>query len=214
MEASAKQQCIESFFDSFRQKIDRLQQLRKPFPDEAFTLCLVYLDRLASGHFGGDAGRNSRNFSRALKELSGNPLFGMIHPREVMKRARHGFPSAVPIIRSVINGQRNALVLEDELASEIRKSTLLDPDKTKLVDNLWRASMANIAYDHIRAAEVHGPGSGGLSFDKTVYMGNTGVTLDFEMFYNALGQILEKVREVSIATGQWFGNPDYMRERC
>ncbi|PSH04036.1 MAG: hypothetical protein CXZ00_09515 [Acidobacteria bacterium] len=214
MEGSAKQHFIESYFGAFGQRIDRLQQIRKPFPDEAFTLCLVYIDRLASGHFGGNAGLNRRNFSRALKELSGNPLFGMIHPRQVMRRARHDFPSAVPIIRSVINRQRNTLVLEDELASEIRKSTLLETDKTKLVENLWRASIANIVYDHIRVAEVHGPGSGGLSFDKTVYAGNTGVTLDFDMFYNALGQILEKVRKVSMATGQWFGNPDYMRERC
>lgn len=213
MSLLAKRQFIQSFLDSFEQKINRLQELRKSFADEAFTLCLVYIDRLASGHFGGKEHQNRKDFSRALKQLGGNRLFGMIHPRQVRELTQRHCRSATSFIESVIVRQPNTLLDEDELAAEIRKSSLLDDEKAKLIHNLWRASMANIAYDYIRVAEVHGPGSGGLSFDETVYEGHTGVTLDFEKFYDALGHILERVKEASAATGHWFGNPNYMKER-
>lgn len=213
MKTTPKQQFIQLFFDAFEQKIKRLQQLRKSFEDEAFTLCLVYIDRLASGHFGGKGGQNRQNFSRTLKQLSGNPLFGMIHPQQVKELTQRNCPTAVSFIELVISRQPTALLCEGEVAAEIRKSSLLDSEKTKLIAHLWRASMANIAYDRIRVAEVHGPGSGGLSFDETIYEGHTGVTLDFEKFYDALCQILERVREASITTGHWFGNPNYIKER-
>ena len=63
MTLSPKQQMMKSFFDSFGEKIDRLQELRsKGFESEASTLCLVYIDRLASGHFGCTAGQKSTQF--------------------------------------------------------------------------------------------------------------------------------------------------------
>ncbi len=213
METTAKQQFIKSFFVAFEERIKRLVEVRKAFPDEAFTLCLVYIDRLASGHFGGSPGQNRRNFWRALKQLSGNALFGMIHPREVKELTQEYCPSALSFIESVTDRQASALLDEDELAEAVRKSSLLDVEKAKVIDNLWRASIANIAYDCIRVAEVHGPGSGGLSFDQSVYEGRTGVTLDFEKFYDALGQIFERVKEASLSTGHWFGNPDYLKQR-
>mgnify|MGYP005816975455 CR=1 FL=1 len=206
---SSNQYFINAFFSAFKQKIDRLQELRKTYPDEAFTLCLVYIDRLASGHFGGKEGQNRRNFWRALASLSGNPLFAMIHPRRLKELTERYCPLAVPFISSLINRQPNALLHENDIAAEIRQSSLLDSEKRKLVENLWRASMANIAYDFIRVAEVHGPGSGGLSFDESNYQGGKGVTLSFEMFYDALQQIHKQVTEASLTTGHWFGNPDY-----
>jgi len=142
MEGTAKQQFIQSFFAAFEERIKRLPEIRTSFPDEAFTLCLLYIDRLASGHFGGKRGQNRRNFARALKQLSGNELFGMIHPREVKELAQEYCPSAVSFIESVAGRQPNALLAEDQLADEVRRSTLLDVEKGKLIDNLWRAPMS------------------------------------------------------------------------
>lgn len=210
---SSKQTFINAFFRAFKDKIDRLQELRNPYRDEAFTLCLVYIDRLASGHFGGKEGENRKNFWRALAQLSGNPLFAMIHPRQLAELTQCYCPSGVPFISSVINRQPNALLDESDVAAEIRKSPLLDSEKRKLIENLWRSSVANIAYDFIRIAEVHGPGSGGLSFDESIYQRQQGVTLSFDMFYDALTKIHEKVTESSLATGHWFGNPNYLKER-
>jgi hypothetical protein len=69
----SKQSFINAFFSTFKQKIDRLQELRKVYPDEAFTLA----------------------------QLTGNPLFGMIHPRQLEELTQRYYPSAVPFISSL-----------------------------------------------------------------------------------------------------------------
>lgn len=214
MALSDKQEIIKAFFSEFGKKIDRLQELRaKGFDDEAFTLCLVYIDRLASGHFGGTAGQNRKNFYRALAELSGNPLFGMVHPRQLRALVQDHCPSASTLVDAIVNRQPDALLDEKDIAEEVRRSSLSEDEKNKVMTNLWRASLANIAYDFIRVAEAHGPGSGGLSFDKTIYRGQTGVSLDFTTLFEALKKILNKVTDTSNSTGEWFGNPNYMKER-
>ena len=214
MALSPKQQCIEAFFDEFERKADRLQKLwSKSFTDEAFTLCLVYIDRLASGHYGGKYRRNRPNFWRALKECSGNPLFGMIHPQRLVERTRAKFPSAISVIESIVSKEPHALLGEGKLAADLMSSSLTDCEKVKLISDLWRASIADISYSYIRNAEVHGPGSGGLSLDKSIYQGKVGVTLDFQTFYDALCAILQRIRQISVETSLWFGNPNYMKER-
>jgi hypothetical protein len=102
---------------------------------------------------------------------------------------------------------------EDKLAEDIRNSSLTDCEKFELICNLWRASIANVSYDHIRNPEVHGPGSSGLSFDESIYEGKMSVTLGFQVFYDALRAILLRVKQASIKTSQWFGNPNYLKER-
>jgi hypothetical protein len=82
-----------------------------------------------------------------------------------------------------------------------------------LISKLWRASIANISYDYIGNAEVHGPRSIGLSFDESVYKGHVGVTLDFKTLFDALRSILSRVTGMSISSSQWFGNPKYIKER-
>jgi len=214
MSLSPKQTFIEAFFRDFGEKVKRLEDLRsQSLQDEAFTLCLVYIDRLACGHYGGKYGRNRENFWRALKELSGNPLFGMIHPLRLVEQTKAKCPSATALIDSITIKKPHALLAEDKLAEDIRASSLTDCEKVNLISNLWRSSIANISYDYIRNAEVHGPGSGGQQFDESIYQGKVGVTLDFQVFYDALRAILLRVKEVSVKTSQWFGNPHYIKER-
>jgi hypothetical protein len=214
MSLTAKQQFIEAFFQEFEQKAERLQKLwSQSYVEDAFTLCLVYIDRLASGRYGGKYGHNRENYWRALKELSGNPLFGMIHPLRLVEQTRAKYPSAVTLIESIVASKPHELLEEDMLTGEIRASSLTAGEKAKLISTLWRASIANISYDHIRNAEVHGSGSGGLSFDESIYQGKVGVTLDFQVLYDALRAILHGVKEASIKASQWFANPNYMKER-
>jgi hypothetical protein len=214
MPLTSKQQFIKCFFDEFRRKVERLEKLSSDgFNEEAFTLSLIYIDRLASGHYGGKYGQNRRNFWRALKELSDNPLFGMIHPQRLLEETRVQYASATLQVESIVSQEPHTLLEEGKLAETIRCSSLTDCEKVGLVSNLWRASIANISYDYIRNAEVHGPGSGGLSFDHSIYKGQTGVTLDFKTFYDALCAILSRVAEMSIRDSQWFGNTNYAKER-
>ena len=212
MSLSPKQDFIRAFFDDFGRKIDRLKELdAKGFKDEAFTLCVVYIDRLASGNYGSEPGRSAEVFCQALRELGGNPLFGMIHSRELLERTKERLPVAAPLIESLVNKQPGALLSESELGQEIRKSSLLEPDKQNLILHLWRASMANICYEYIRNPQIHGAGSIGLSFGETTFDGEKAVRLDFHVLHAALVKILAHIRNISIKTGEWFGRPTHLK---
>ncbi len=210
MSRTPKEDFIRAFFDEFGRKVARLSELfDKSFQDEAFTLCVVYVDRLASGHYGGDPGQNGENFCRALRELGGNPLFAMVHPRELLERTEQKFPDAVALVKSIVEKAPGALFEEAQLARAIENSSLVESAKRNLTANLWRASIASICYSHIRGPEIHGPGSGGLTFSETVYSGKVGVEVDFHTIYDALRSIHEHIKAMSVQTGNWFGNAKY-----
>ncbi len=212
MSLSLKQDFIRTFFDDFGRKIDRLKELHeKGFKDEAFTLSIVYIDRLAAGNYDPSPGHNGEAFCRALRELGNNPLFEMIHPGELLQRTKERLPVAVVLIESLVNKQPGALLSEGELSQDIFKSSLLEPDKQNLISHLWRASMANICYDYIRNPQIHGPGSIGFTFDETTFDGKGGVSLDFHVLHDALHNIWTHIRETSIETGEWFGRPGFLK---
>jgi hypothetical protein len=207
---SPKHKHIEAFFSKFEKRVKRLEDLRShSFEDEAFTLCVVYIDRLASGYYGGEAGKNRESFCRALRELSSNPLFAMLHPRELSEQVQQHFPNALPVIASIIDAEPHALLDEAAVAAAIRSSTMQSGERQKLIQSLWRASIASICYEQVRCPEIHGVGSGGLDFDETVYQGEAGLQIDSDLVYQALSRIAEYVRNASALSGQWFGNPNY-----
>jgi len=211
MSRTPKEQLIRAFFDEFGRKIARLNELFKgSFVDEAFTLSVVYIDRLASGHYGSDPGKNHENFCRALRELSGNRLFDMLHPRELLERTKQKFPHAVDLVRSIVEKNGPGTLLEEiEVARAVKNSSLDASAKRHLAANLWRASIASICYRHIRGPEIHGRGSGGLDFDETIFNGQKGLKVDFHLVYDALCNIYQRIRAISEQTGHWFGNPKY-----
>jgi hypothetical protein len=139
----AKEELIRAFFDEFGRKLSRLPELFKgSFVDEAFTLSVVYIDRLASGHYG-DPGKNHENFCRAPRELSGNPLFALLHPRELLEGTEQKFPRAVKHVRSIVENNALGALLEDvEVARAVKNSSLDASAKSDIAANLWRASIA------------------------------------------------------------------------
>jgi hypothetical protein len=213
MLSADKQDYIRGYFDQLGLKIDRLLKLYEDgFLDEAFTLCIIYIDRLASGYYGGGAGNNAKSFSRALKELGENPLFGMIHPGELIKRTKKNLPRAIPLMESIVRTSPNALISEPDIAQAQQASNLPQQDKNKAMEHLWRASIANMCYENIRIPEVHGSGSGGFALDQTIYLGVKGLRIDFTKIYPALRKIFGHVKGVSIETGEWFGRKNYISE--
>lgn len=200
---------IRAFFEHFGRKVERLPKLFAGcFSDEAFTLCVVYIDHLASGHYGGDQ-QNHENFSRALRELGGDPLFAMLHPRVLLEKVKESCPQALPLFESVADKHPSDLLHEAALAQEVRNSDLDESIKQKLKSNLWRASIASICYSEIRGSAVHGPGGGALSFGESIYMGKKGVTVDFHRLYESLLRIYDQINAQSLKSVKWFGNPDY-----
>ncbi len=210
MATTDKKEFVCAYFGRFEEKIRRLPKMYADgFPEEAFTLCVVYIDRLASGYYGGDAGKNQENFCRALRELSGKPLFAMLHSRELLQRTQDHFPSAVPLLSSITTSKPHHLLSESDIATAVQSSSIPSSEKQKLIENLWRASIAAICYREVRGPEIHGSGSGGISFDESIYEGQQGVKLTFDVMYEALCRIFHLVKCKSTETGHWFGNADY-----
>jgi len=79
---------IKAYFDALSALIENLKKLNsvqidgQSFRDEALILCLVYIDGLASSYYGGDS--TKEHFCKALRELSGNSVFGKLHVKNLL----------------------------------------------------------------------------------------------------------------------------------
>jgi hypothetical protein len=151
----------------------------------------------------------------ALRELSGNSLFGKLHPQVLLDPANAKYwKNAADVkqqIEGLIKNRPGELLDEVEVVDIIRKSKMSQAQQAELVSNLWRCSIGAICYGYMRSAAVHGFGTGPLAFSETVYEGKKGFRLDFDILYAALQKIGTHVAQVSIEKGEWFGNPDYFK---
>jgi hypothetical protein len=204
---------VKEYFSEFREKIHHLEELsRQSFREEALILCVVYIDYLASGTYYDGSERNKENFCRALCELSHNDFFRAIHPREILKEAQKLGRDDVQLeIQQMLNRHPGRFLMQDDISQMIKASPLPSTIKDALTKNLWRASVSTICYTIIRCQSIHGPGYGiDLSFDKTSFNGQAGMVIDFDLMYQALQAIFSEVESVSLKTGEFFGNPQYL----
>lgn len=214
MALSPKAEFIQAFFDNLGLKLERIQDLYdKSYKEEAFILCVVYIDWLASGYYGGEPGHNRQSFCKALKELSANPVLGMLHSQELAEQTKENCPSATTLIESLVNKRPHELLAETEVSNEIRGSSLRDSEKGDLIANLWRASIANILYERIRNRAIHGQGILPVTFDETINESHQGLRIDFHVLRDALRNIVVQVKAISVEKGEWFGNPKFMNPR-
>lgn len=160
---------IKAYFDKLRQRIDNLTKLyaSPPFRDEALTLCLVYIDGLASNYYEGDAVKE--NFCRALRELSGSALFRKLHVKTLLDsdNDKH-WAGAKPAVERLAKTKPGELLDEAEVAAQIQQSEVNKEAQNALIKRLWRYSVGAICYEVMRNSAVHGLGAGTLTFDETL----------------------------------------------
>jgi len=211
---------VTAYFEQVKLRIEKLATLRSQkigemsFKDEAFILCLVYIDGLASCYYGNGKG-SQRTFCQAMRELSGNPVFGKLHAQVLLDPENYKLwknaAGAKKQVEELVKERPGELLDESEIAAIIRQGTMLQAKQDKLIDDLWRFSIGAICYRYMRCAAVHGFGAGPLSFSETVHEGKQGFRLDFDVIYAALRNVGAHVAQVSIEKGEWFGRPDYLK---
>jgi hypothetical protein len=77
----------------------------------------------------------------------------------------------------------------------------------RLKPELWRATIANVAYQHLRNPAIHGFGSGGgIVLSETMWNGQPVPPLGYGMLRNCVRGLIVEARRRSEANGQWFGN--------
>lgn len=211
---------IEAYFDRMRARVDQLKKLDaglldgESFRDEALILCLVYIDGMASCYYGEKGTKTKENFCKALRELSGDPLFGKLHVPYLLSHEfdKHG-AGAKPAVEALAASKPGQLLDETEVADAIPKSRVEKSDQQSLITNLWRYSVGAICYEVMRNAAVHGLGASPLSFGETLHAGAQGFELNFPVLHEALRSISEQVAKESIDKGEWFGRKNYLKSR-
>jgi len=76
---------IGAYFDSLDTKIAFLKQLHQDdHRDEALILCCCYTEALGSQKYPSSDSK-AKNYAKILEEEGGNPLFSLVHPRQLVR---------------------------------------------------------------------------------------------------------------------------------
>ena len=205
----AKHSAITAFFDDAEARLAFLDQLTESGHErEAMTLSLVYIDRNAQA-LCWPSDSAGRNFVDALIRFGREPLMGLAYPT----LAALTFASMAPLWKAIAAEITNAFPgpsyelmpvpsFEKAIANHISASQL-----AKLRPELWRTTVANAVYRHLRNPAIHGVGTGGgLYFSKTEWNGQPAPIIGFAILRNCARGLVAESRHRSEMNYQWFGN--------
>ncbi len=212
--AIAKREAIAAYFDRAEQRHAFLVRLLGDGHDpEAMTLCLTYIDSFAQWLFWPrcDSGRN---FVEALSRIGDDPLFAAVHPLQ-LGRAFRGMrdprPQFAARIETLYPGPRYEL--QDQPAVVVALEPHLQAAELQQArGELWRGTIAAIAYYRLRNPSVHSFGAAALSLDGATWRGRPVPDLDFQRLHPAAGRLIAEARHRSEANNQWFGNDAIVRD--
>jgi hypothetical protein len=200
---------ITAFFDDLDRKIKFLLELENSgHREEALLLCSCYIDWLASGLCWPEGG--SKCFVRMLKEFGGEHVLSQIHPKmleeALIKLKQSRWAMAIQKILPVLQQAHERLYNDDEMIV-LLTPVLNKVELAKLKTELWRGTLAAIAYSWIRVPAVHGFGApDGVSFHNTTFQGQPVPPIEFPMLHNFLKRIATVARERSLSIGKYFGH--------
>lgn len=200
---------IRAYFDEEERKVARLNQLASAgYVDEAFVLCLVYVDRAAQ-KLSWPSMKTGRNFVRALADFGQDQEVGLVHPKHLASELRRLKPIWHPVADAVDGhspGPSYELFSPTDL--EVALAPVLTEEQRQMLhDELWRGTIAAIAYTWLRNPAVHGIGATTrLTFSGTTFAGHQVRALDFARLASALRHIVAEARRRSEASNQWYGD--------
>ena len=210
----AKHSAITAFFDNAEAGVAFLDELAgMDHEREAMTLCLVYIDRFAQSLCWPSAS-TGRNFVDALIQFGGEPLMALAHPLQ----AARAFAAMKPPWKVLAERIACAFprlshevvpipTFEQALAVHITTAEL-----AQLKPELWRATIANVVYQHLRNPAIHGFGtSGGIILSETTWNRQPLPILGFATLRNCARGLIAEARRRSEANGQWFGDDAIVR---
>lgn len=213
--ATWKPKAIAAYFDGAEQRHTFLRSLDQSGHEaEATTLCLIYIDSFAQWLFW-PRRESGRNFVESLSCLGNDPLLAVVHPlqiRRAFSRMKGPWPRLADSIGAVYPGPRYELQGKLDFLAALRPR-LLEEEETLVSRELWRGTVAAIAYYRLRNPSVHSFGAGAtICFDRSTYQGEPVPDLDFGRLHVAAGRLIAEARRRSEESGQWFGNDAILHE--
>jgi len=206
---TAKLGFIRAYFDEEERKVAALSQLAASgYADEALVLCLVYIDRLTQ-KLCWPSDKTGSNFVRALADFGEDPELPLIHPKQLVFALKRLSPSWQPLAAALeqrFPGPSYDL-LTPAAFEALASGALTQQQLSTLRGELWRGTVAAIAYYWLRNPAVHGIGpSPELTFSSTTVGGAPAQSLNLGRLTTAVTHLLAEARRRSEATNQWFGD--------
>lgn len=195
-----------AYFDELERKIEVLSQLAETgYRHEALTLCLVYIDGLAQ-RLCWPSERNGANFVRALGEYTKDVEMSLVHPLQLSRALARLKPAWKPVSTAVgaaFPGPTYELLSASTVIAALG-STVSAQQRGDLEREIWRGTIAAVAYDRMRNSAVHALGASPRSFDSTRYAGKPAQPLDLPRLQRAARDLAAEARRRPEATGDWF----------
>lgn len=204
----AKSDFITAFHDYAKERIEFLKKLVSDGrQDEALTLCLSYIDSF-SHWLEWPSDKVGRNFVNAVVKFGSDPFMSLAHPLQAIRafdQMNKPWPEIAKAIQVIYPGPLYQLLHEDEFLSQLSPQ-LTRENLIKVREELWRTTVAGVAYFGMRNFAIHKFGATPLTFSNTTYQGQPTSGLDFERLYNVVEHLHAELRCRSEANNQWFGN--------
>jgi hypothetical protein len=208
--SSDKASYIRAFFDDLDDRVRFLAQLYSAGrQDEAVTLCCTYIDGLGNLLFWPEE-RTAANFTRLLREHGGNSAFSAFHLKILVRWLETATSTRLRELASKLDVAERAspAVFYSEADFRALLSSSLSPDAyQRLEKELWRGTLAFLAYDRVRIPFVHSlRGYSAVSFGESKYNGQMVPNIDFRLLFEALQSIAASTRRISLDSGRFFGH--------
>lgn len=204
----AKHDFITAFHDSAEERIFFLQKLFSDGRhDEALTLCLSYIDSF-SQWLEWPSDKAGQNFVNAVVKFGSDSFMSLVHPLQAFRafdRMDSFWKEIARHINSIYPGPLYSLLEEREFLSQLTPH-LSATEGIKVKEELWRTTVAGVAYFGMRNFAIHKFGATPLSFANTAYQGHPVSGLDFPRLYKIVSNVHAELRRRSETTNQWFGN--------
>jgi hypothetical protein len=203
---------------------ERLEFLPRLFEDghsdEAMTLCLVYIDRYAQLLLWSCDKSNRRlsgkKFVNALVTFGGDPILALIHPVWVIRQFKKKSELqqiACRLKKIIFPGPNYELLIEPDFLAKLATSGLSSTELDQVKPELWRGTIAAVAYYLLRNPSTHKLGAVlNTSFAGSTYGGEPVPDLNFKRLHNAAAKLLDELRRRTDETGQLFGNDRIVRD--
>jgi hypothetical protein len=199
---------IDAFFKYHRRRAERLIEVwEQGHQDDALTLCCCYLDGLASMAYP-TSDRSLFNFVTLLREHGQQIELSLCSPLALVRwmRKQSGWrEKAAGKLETAFGPGITKLVTEADLAVSVQ-AHLSRQDAQRMLPELWRASVAYIAYERLRNPFVHQLGGPGAVIVVNETVSEREVSIDFSVLHGALLNAMDHYESVSRTTGNWFGH--------
>lgn len=204
-----KREVIASFFDNAEARLAFLPELaRTNHGLEAMTLCLTYIDSFAQWLLW-PATTSGRSFVEALIQFGGDPLMPLAHPLQAVRAfgsMKTPWRNLASRIQEIFPGSDYELLGTAAFVDAL-KARLTSGDLERLQHEIWRTTIANLVYQHLRNPSVHAfGGSSGIWLSHTTHERVSVPPIELHQLLGCARGVVAEARRRSERTCQWFGN--------